>query len=87
MVRRLIPIIVGLAILGIVTGIAAIMLVFLGQDWGDALFWIFAAVMIADVFGQEHSNPAGWAAFAVTFVAFWYGILYLFYRRNIILKV
>lgn len=26
-------------------------------------------------------------AFAVTFVAFWYGILYLFYRRNIILKV
>ena len=46
MVRRLIPIIVGLAILGIVTGIAALMLVFLGQDWGDALFWIFAAVMI-----------------------------------------
>ena len=32
--------------LGIVTGIAAIMLLFLGQDWGDALFWIFAAVMI-----------------------------------------
>jgi predicted acyltransferase len=26
-------------------------------------------------------------AFALTFVAFWYGILYLFYRRNIILKV
>ena len=46
MVRRLIPIVVGLAVLGIVTGIAAIMLVFLGQDWEDALFWIFAAVMI-----------------------------------------
>ena len=46
MVRRLIPIIVGLAILGIVTAIAAVMLVFLGQDWGDALFWIFSAVMI-----------------------------------------
>jgi NADH-quinone oxidoreductase subunit J len=45
-VRRLIPIILGLAILGIVTGIAAVMLVFLGQDWTDALFWIFAAVMI-----------------------------------------
>jgi NADH:ubiquinone oxidoreductase subunit 6 (subunit J) len=45
-VRRLIPIVVGLAVLGIVTGIAAIMLVFLGQDWEDALFWIFAAVMI-----------------------------------------
>ena len=46
MVRRLIPIILGLALLGIVTGIAAVMIVFLGQDWGDALFWIFAATMI-----------------------------------------
>jgi NADH:ubiquinone oxidoreductase subunit 6 (subunit J) len=45
-VRRLIPIILGLALLGIVTGIAAVMIVFLGQDWGDALFWIFAATMI-----------------------------------------
>ena len=46
MVRHLIPIVLGLAVLGIVTGIAAIMLIFLGQDWADALFWIFAAVMI-----------------------------------------
>ena len=46
MIRHLIPIVLGLAVLGIVTGIAAIMLVFLGQDWDDALFWIFAAVMI-----------------------------------------
>ena len=46
MVRRLIPIIVGLAILGFVTAMAAVMLVFLGQDWADALFWIFSAVMI-----------------------------------------
>ena len=46
MVRRLIPIVLGLAVLGVVTGIAAVMLVFLGQDWADALFWIFAAVMI-----------------------------------------
>jgi NADH:ubiquinone oxidoreductase subunit 6 (subunit J) len=45
-VRRLIPIVLGLAVLGVVTGIAAVMLVFLGQDWADALFWIFAAVMI-----------------------------------------
>jgi NADH-quinone oxidoreductase subunit J len=44
--RRLIPIVLGLAVLGIVTGIAALMLVFLGQDWGDALFWIFASVLI-----------------------------------------
>ncbi len=46
MVRRLIPIVLGLAVLGIVTGIAAVMLLFLGQDWADALFWIFASVMI-----------------------------------------
>jgi NADH:ubiquinone oxidoreductase subunit 6 (subunit J) len=44
--RRLIPIVLGLAVLGIVTGIAAVMLVFLGQDWSDALFWMFASVMI-----------------------------------------
>ena len=48
--RRLVPILFGLALLGIVTGIAVIMLLFLGQDWGDALFWIFAAVMIGSAF-------------------------------------
>ena len=46
MVRRLIPIVLGLAVLGLVTGFAAVMIVFLGQDWADALFWIFASVMI-----------------------------------------
>ena len=46
MVRRLIGILLGLAILGTVAGIAALMLLFLGQDWTDALLWIFAAVMI-----------------------------------------
>ena len=46
MVRRLIGIVIGLAILGTVAGIAALMLLFLGQDWTDALLWIFAAVMI-----------------------------------------
>jgi NADH-quinone oxidoreductase subunit J len=45
-VRHLIPIVLGLAVLGFVTSIAALMLLFLGQDWADALFWIFAAVMI-----------------------------------------
>jgi len=49
-VRRLIPVILGLAILGAVTGIAGLMLVALGQDWADALFWIFAAVMIGSAF-------------------------------------
>ena len=48
--RRLVPILFGLALLGIVTGIAVAMLLFLGQDWGDALFWIFAAVMIGSAF-------------------------------------
>ena len=50
MVRHLIPIVLGLAVLGFVTGIAALMLLFLGQDWEDALFWIFAAVMIGAAF-------------------------------------
>ena len=48
--RRLVPILFGLALLGIVTGIAVAMLLFLDQDWGDALFWIFAAVMIGSAF-------------------------------------
>jgi NADH:ubiquinone oxidoreductase subunit 6 (subunit J) len=48
--RRLVPILFGLALLGIVTGIAVIMLLFLDQDWGDALFWLFAAVMIGSAF-------------------------------------
>ena len=46
MLRRLIPIILALIVLGIVTGLAALMIVALGQDWGDALFWLFASVMI-----------------------------------------
>ena len=48
--RRLIPILLAVTLLGVVTGIAVIMLIFLGQSWGDALFWIFAAVMIGSAF-------------------------------------
>ncbi len=44
--QRSIPIILALAVVGLVMGVAAIMLVFLGQDWADALFWLLAAVMI-----------------------------------------
>jgi NADH-quinone oxidoreductase subunit J len=44
--RTLVPIILALAVIGAVTGVAGIMLVLLGQDWEDALFWILAAVMI-----------------------------------------
>jgi NADH:ubiquinone oxidoreductase subunit 6 (subunit J) len=46
MMRMLIGIVLGLAVLGFVTGVAAIMLLFLGQDWSDALLWVFGAVMI-----------------------------------------
>ena len=46
MARRLVHILLALAVMGAVTGIAAIMLVLLGQDWEDALFWILAAVML-----------------------------------------
>ena len=46
MLRRLIPILLALVVMGIVLGIAALMLVFLGQDWDDVLFWILAAVML-----------------------------------------
>ncbi len=46
MLRRLVPVVIGLAILGTVVGIAALMVVMLGQDWEDALLWLLAAVMI-----------------------------------------
>jgi len=44
--RRLIPILLALVVMGTVTGIAAIMVVFLAQDWADALLWILAAIMV-----------------------------------------
>jgi NADH-quinone oxidoreductase subunit J len=44
--RRILPALFGLAVMGAVLGIAALMLVVLGQDWGDALLWIFAAVIL-----------------------------------------
>ena len=46
MLRKLLPIVLALVVLGAVTGVAALMLVFLGQDWGDALLWIFAAILL-----------------------------------------
>src|SRR3954454_15163114 len=44
--RTLIGIALGLVVLGFVTGIAAIMLIFLHQDWADALLWVFGFVML-----------------------------------------
>ncbi|MGZ9159582.1 MAG: NADH-quinone oxidoreductase subunit J family protein [Candidatus Limnocylindrales bacterium] len=46
MLARLVPIVIALAIMSAVLGIAALMLVGLGQDWQDALLWILAAVML-----------------------------------------
>ncbi len=46
MARKLVSIVLALAVVGAVIGIAAIMLVLLGQDWEDALFWVLAAVML-----------------------------------------
>jgi NADH-quinone oxidoreductase subunit J len=44
--KHLVPIILALAVMGAVTGIAAVMLIFLGQDWDDALFWVFASLLV-----------------------------------------
>ena len=46
MARLLAQIAIALIVMGTVLGIAAVMLLFLGQDWEDALFWILSAVMI-----------------------------------------
>ena len=46
MLHRLIPIILALVVVSLVMGVAGIMLVFLGQDWADALLWVLAAVML-----------------------------------------
>ena len=46
MLRKLVPIILALLVLGAVTTIAAVMVVLLGQDWEDALLWILASIMI-----------------------------------------
>jgi NADH-quinone oxidoreductase subunit J len=43
---KIVPILIALVVMGAVLGVAALMLVVLGQDWDDALLWILAAVMI-----------------------------------------
>jgi len=44
--KKIVPIVLALAVLGLVFGFAAVMVIFLGQDWGDSLFWVFAALLI-----------------------------------------
>jgi len=43
---RLVPILAALAVMGLVFGVAVLMLLFMGQDWADALFWILASLMV-----------------------------------------
>lgn len=43
---RLAPILAALAVMGLVFGVAVLMLVFMGQDWADALFWILASLTV-----------------------------------------
>ena len=46
MLAKLPQIIFGLLVMGVVLGIAALLLVVLHQDWEDALLWLLAAVML-----------------------------------------
>ena len=46
MLAKLPQIIVALIVMGVVLGIAGLMLLFLQQDWEDVLLWLLAAVMI-----------------------------------------
>lgn len=39
-------VLIAMIVLGMVTGVAVLMLLFLGQDWDDALFWILSAIMV-----------------------------------------
>jgi NADH-quinone oxidoreductase subunit J len=44
--RTLLSITLALVVLGTVFGVAAVMVIFLGQSWGDALFWVFACLLV-----------------------------------------
>jgi NADH-quinone oxidoreductase subunit J len=46
MLTKLPQIIFGLLVMGVVLGIAALMLLVLHQDWEDVLLWLLAAVML-----------------------------------------
>jgi NADH-quinone oxidoreductase subunit J len=46
MLAKLPQIIFGLLVMGVVLGIAALLLVVLHQDWEDALLWLLSAVML-----------------------------------------
>lgn len=46
MLKKLVPIVLAAMVVGTVFGFAGVMILFLGQDWADALFFVLAALMI-----------------------------------------
>ena len=46
MARLVAQVLIALIVISLVMGVATIMLLFLGQDWEDALFWILASIMV-----------------------------------------
>ena len=46
MARLVAQVLIALIVISFVMGVATMMLLFLGQDWEDALFWILASLMI-----------------------------------------
>ena len=46
MLKNIVPILLTLVVVGTVTGFAGAMVVLLGQDWADALFFIFASIVV-----------------------------------------
>ena len=46
MLKTLISLILAAVVVGAVLGFAGVMIVFLGQDWDDALFFVLAALML-----------------------------------------
>jgi len=44
--RLVAQVLIALIVISLVMGVATMMLLFLGQDWEDALFWILASIMI-----------------------------------------
>ena len=55
------PILIAAAVLGIVAGIAALMIVLLGQDWED-LLWLLSAVMIGSAAARRRCATSSAAA-------------------------
>ena len=46
MARLVAQILIAFIVISFVMGVATLMLLFLGQDWDDALFWILASIMV-----------------------------------------